>query len=207
MRLGHAIGEQQRAHRLGRRDDRIQLRALRQREACAPARGRCVAAASARSGADTLRTTCDRSRSPESPCARQSARRRSAPETAYECEPGRTAATAADPGTAQRAEFHPPVLRIARHAAGSDPEHARFIGNRGDRRRSSRRRFIGRRARCGVARSRAVTRRYQHAVNADVAQVGAEGADRGGNAVDAREIDVGDEQHPHPAGASCSAAG
>ena len=30
-------------------------------------------------------------------------------------------------------------------------------------------------------------------------QVAAEGADRGGDAVDARKVDVGDEQYPHAA--------
>ena len=48
-----------------------------------------------------------------------------------------------------------------------------------------------------IQRGIAVAGRHQHRFHTGLRQIGAKGADRGGYPVDAREVDVGDEQHPH----------
>ena len=78
----------------------------------------------------------------------------------------------------QRATEKAPVFRIARHAARRHTDDATgSIVRRGAR----------------------IVRRDQHGLDAELREVGAERADRSGDAVDARKVDVGDEQYPHAA--------
>jgi hypothetical protein len=75
---------------------------------------------------------------------------------------------------AQRARLHSPVFRIARNVGCA---HAHDVGIIG---------FFGRRL---------VGGHDQHGIHARRAQIAAEGTDRGGDAIDAREVDIGDEQY------------
>ena len=80
---------------------------------------------------------------------------------------------------AQCAPAHPPVFGIPRHRAGWHANHAAI-------------------RRC--AWHSGVGGGYQHGLDSRAYQISAEGADRGGDAVDAREVDVGDEENPHAPG-------
>ena len=51
--------------------------------------------------------------------------------------------------------------------------------------------------RLGVGRGTRIIRRDQHGLDAEPREVGAKRADRSGDAVDARKVDVGNEQYPH----------
>ena len=76
----------------------------------------------------------------------------------------------------ERAPAHAPVLGILGHRGGGDTQHVALGGR------------LGRVC---------VARRDQPRLDALGVQIVAEGADGGGDAVDAREVDIGDEQDPH----------
>jgi hypothetical protein len=87
----------------------------------------------------------------------------------------------------ERAPAHAPVFGIARHRRRRHPQHPSFIA-RPPGALTHRRGAPGRRI---------VARRHEAGLHAEARQVLAESADRGRDAVDAREIDVGDEEHAH----------
>jgi len=82
-------------------------------------------------------------------------------------------------GARQRSPAHAPVLGVGGHAGRGHAQHLRFRG-----------RLLSAR----------VERRDQQGLGSLGGKVLAEGADGGGDAVDAREVHVGDEQHPHALG-------
>ncbi len=78
---------------------------------------------------------------------------------------------------AQRATVETPVFRIQRHAARGHAQDGRVV----------------------VVRRAGIRRRDQRGLDAERGEVGPEGADRSGDAVDAWEIHVGNEQDSHEA--------
>src|SRR5215469_6024128 len=87
----------------------------------------------------------------------------------------------------ERPPAHAAVFRVARYARGTHPQDTRPAG--ADPRGISNLRDIANL--CGVLR------RDQQRLDALARQVLAEGADGSGDAVDPREVDVGDEEYAH----------
>jgi hypothetical protein len=82
-------------------------------------------------------------------------------------------------GAGERTPPHRAVLGIERHRARRDAHDARIVEVR-----------------------RGVVRRDERGRVPEAPELGAESLDRGGDAVDARKVDVGDVEDPHPRGSS-----
>ena len=119
---------------------------------------------------------------------RKSQRRRSAPEMAYGRAPAKRAAVAeraAGPTAARASACVDPPGPAAR-ASSRHTQYPRVVGVS----------VLG----------TVVLRNHQRGLDADCGEVGTKSGDRGGHAVDAREIDVREQQHAHRRQAQASAS-